>query len=486
MPEEQNMADREVGLPKIKVIGVGGGGCNAVNNMIDAGIKDVSFVTVNTDLQSLLLSKAEKKIQIGKGTTKGLGAGADPNVGKEAAKESSDELRRELDDVDLLFLTAGMGGGTGTGALPIIANMAKEKTILTIAVVTTPFPFEGSRRMRFAMQGIEELRSSVDTLLIVPNAKLLQVLPPETSMVQAFANADNVLRQAVQGIADLITKPLYINVDFADIRTTLKEKGIAHIGMGFAQEDESLPKGSQNKVVQAIKEAVNSPLLDTDITGATNVILNIVGGMDMTMHEVDEGSATVYDLIDANEGNVIIGMGYDERLNRKVEVTLIATGFKNDGAGARSAREKQNAAAAEKSAPIGRFSDAFRKYGPGESAADGQSQPNNYPSGSYGDYISRQNVGRYSGQSDNGYSRQSDASYPRQGDQGYSRDRAPQDDPYRQTDRYGRGYPQSGGYSGERQIYDRPNAYEREEEKPEEKSGVKIPPFMRMLRNKKQ
>ena len=270
--------DIESGTARIKVIGVGGGGNNAVNRMIDANITSAEFVAVNTDLQALRLSKAPTKIQIGAKLTHGLGAGANPNVGKEAAEESIDEIRDVLNDVDMLFITAGMGGGTGTGAAPIIAKIAQEKGILTVAVVTKPFSFEGRPREQNAEMGIERLKEYVDTLVVIPNEKLKDVLPADTPMVEAFMHADDVLRNAIRGISDLIVIPSMINLDFADVRSIMKNKGFAHMGIG---------RGSgTDKTINAVREAVMSPLLETNIGGASGVILNIVGGMKITLSEV--------------------------------------------------------------------------------------------------------------------------------------------------------------------------------------------------------
>lgn len=311
------MADGS-GRAKIKVIGVGGGGNNAVNRMIAAGIKSAEFVAVNTDYQALTLSNAPTKVQIGAKLTGGLGAGADPNVGEKAAEESREELRALLKDVDLLFITAGMGGGTGTGAAPVIASLSKELGILTVAVVTKPFAFEGKRRMHNAIQGIENLRGSVDTLLVIPNEKLLEVLPKGTAMLESFIKADEVLKQAIQSISELIVTPTVINLDFADISAIMRKKGLAHMGIGVGE--------GPDKAIEAVRNAVESPLLETNIEGASGVILHVMGGKDMALDEVADASRLVEDIVDP-AANIIFGTGFDENLENKVQVTLIATGF---------------------------------------------------------------------------------------------------------------------------------------------------------------
>ena len=266
------------GRAKIRVIGVGGAGNNAVNRMIEAGITSAEYIAVNTDAQILACNKASTKIQIGVKKTKGLGAGADPDLGREAAEESKEQLSAAIADTDLLFITAGMGGGTGTGAAPVIARLAKEqkdKKILTVAVVTEPFDFEGRRRMDNAMKGIDNLRKYVDTLVIIPNEKISEVVPKNATMTEALRVADEVLKQGIRGIADLIVTPALINLDFADVRTILKDRGLAHMGVGVAK--------GENRIIDAVRLAVNSPLLDTTIEGATGVILNTVGGLDRTL-----------------------------------------------------------------------------------------------------------------------------------------------------------------------------------------------------------
>ena len=307
-----------VNVARIRVIGVGGGGNNAVDRMIDAGIKSAEFVAMNTDYQALIRSKAELKIQLGAELTKGLGAGADPSIGEKAAQESIDQIKEVLQDNDLVFITAGMGGGTGTGAAPVVASIAREMGILTVAVVTKPFNFEGKKRMENAEKGIENLRQYVDTLVIIPNEKILSVVPKGTPIVKAFQVADDVLRQGIQGISDLIVNPALINLDFNDVRTVMSDKGLAHMGIGCGE--------GENRTLEAVRQAVQSPLLETDIEGATGVIINVTGGLDISLSEVAEASKLVQDVVDSS-ANIIFGAGVDEELGDKVVVTIIATGF---------------------------------------------------------------------------------------------------------------------------------------------------------------
>lgn len=307
-----------VNVARIRVIGVGGGGNNAVDRMIDAGIKSAEFVAMNTDYQALIRSKAELKIQLGAELTKGLGAGADPSIGEKAAQESIDQIKEVLQDNDLVFITAGMGGGTGTGAAPVVASIARDMGILTVAVVTKPFNFEGKKRMENAEKGIENLRQYVDTLVIIPNEKLLSVVPKGTPIVKAFQVADDVLRQGIQGISDLIVNPALINLDFNDVRTVMSDKGLAHMGIGCGE--------GENRTLEAVRQAVQSPLLETDIEGATGVIINVTGGLDISLSEVAEASKLVQDVVDSS-ANIIFGAGVDEELGDKVVVTIIATGF---------------------------------------------------------------------------------------------------------------------------------------------------------------
>lgn len=302
----------------IKVVGVGGGGNNAVNRMITAGLKGVDFVSVNTDAQALNLSRAGQKVQIGMKLTKGLGAGANPEVGAKAAEESREELLETLKGVDMVFVTAGMGGGTGTGAAPIVAEVAKELGALTVGVVTRPFTFEGRKRAMQAEKGIAELKSKVDTLITIPNDRLLQVVDKNTTIHEAFRIADDVLRQGVQGISDLIAVPGLINLDFADVKTIMKNTGSALMGIGQAT--------GENRASDAARKAISSPLLETSIEGAKGVLLNITGGQNLTLFEVNEASEIIAEAADP-EANIIFGAVIDESLKEEVRVTVIATGF---------------------------------------------------------------------------------------------------------------------------------------------------------------
>ncbi len=302
----------------IKVIGVGGGGGNAVNRMIEAQMKGVSFIAVNTDRQALDVSSAETKIQIGEKLTRGLGAGANPDVGTKAAEESIEEIDRVFEDVDMVFITAGMGGGTGTGAAPVIAKAAREKGILTVGVVTKPFTFEGKRRKDYAELGIEYLKQYVDSLVVVPNDKLLEIADKNTTIADAFVMADDVLRQGVQGITDLISEVGNINLDFADVKTVMSNRGIAHMGIGTATGD--------NRVVDAVKSAIGSPLLETSIDGAKAILFNITGGYDLGMLEVNE-AADLVQKASSRDANIIFGTSINGELKDEVRVTVIATGF---------------------------------------------------------------------------------------------------------------------------------------------------------------
>ena len=312
------------GIAKIKVIGVGGAGNNAVDRLIESDLKGAEFIVVNTDNQALARSRASKRIQIGVQLTKGLGAGADPNLGKAAAEENKEEIQEALKNTDLLFITAGMGGGTGTGAAPVIAKIAKEMKILTIAVVTLPFNFEAKRRMDNALIGIEELRKSVDSIITIPNDKIRQVVPKDTSFSEALKVADEVLRQGIRGIAELIVKPSLINLDFADVKTTLKGRGLAHMGIGVAK--------GEKRIFEAVRCAVCSPLLNTTIEGANSVILNVIGGKDLSLDEVVTAAGLVKDVIDYS-ANVIFGACIDEAMRDEVEVVIIATGFNQANSG---------------------------------------------------------------------------------------------------------------------------------------------------------
>ncbi len=307
-------------LAKIKVIGVGGGGNNAVNRMITAGLQGVEFISINTDFQALKLSKAENKLQIGAKLTKGLGAGADPEIGKKAAEESKEDIIKSVEGADMVFVTAGMGGGTGTGAAPIVAEVARQRGALTVGVVTRPFTFEGRKRQKQADTGIEELRAQVDTLITIPNDKLLQVVDKKTSISEAFRIADDVLRQGVQGISDLIAVPGLINLDFADVRTIMVDTGSALMGIGRATGDK--------RATEAAKMAISSPLLETSIEGAKGVLLNITGGSNLGLFEVNEAAEIIAGAADP-EANIIFGAVIDEALDDEICITVIATGFKH-------------------------------------------------------------------------------------------------------------------------------------------------------------
>lgn len=305
-------------LAVIKVVGVGGGGTNAVDRMVDAGVRGVEFIAVNTDAQALAMCDAQVKVQLGGTITKGLGAGADPKVGREAAEESREELKEAIRGADMVFVTAGEGGGTGTGAAPVIAQIAKEQGALTVAVVTKPFSFEGLQRTRRADEGIEELRKNVDSVIVIPNERLLEVVDPSTSIVDAFRMADDVLRQGVQGITDLITVPGLVNLDFADVRTIMANAGSSLMGIGVA--------AGENRAAEAAKGAISSPLLESTVSGATGVLMNITGGPEMGLFEVNE-AATIIRQAAHNDCNVIFGAVIDENIGDHIRVTVIATGF---------------------------------------------------------------------------------------------------------------------------------------------------------------
>lgn len=333
------MTNEAESAAKIIVIGVGGAGNNAVNRMVDEAIAGVEFIGVNTDKQALQLCKAPNTIQIGEKVTKGLGAGAQPEVGRQAAEESSEELRQAMQGADMVFVTCGMGGGTGTGASPVVAGIAKEMGILTVGVVTKPFRFEARTRMNNALAGIENLKKNVDTLIVIPNDKLLEIVDRRTTMPEALKKADEVLQQAVQGITDLINIPGLINLDFADVQTVMKDKGIAHIGIGNATGDD--------KAIDAMKIAVSSPLLETTIEGATNVLINIAG--DVSLPEVHEAASYVQELA-GEDANIIFGATYDENATDEVTITVIATGVEDknlEGVQAQSSKKASGAKAAD-------------------------------------------------------------------------------------------------------------------------------------------
>ena len=311
----------------IRVVGVGGAGLNAVNRMIDADISQVEFVAVNTDIQQLQMSDAPVKIHIGRELTEGLGSGADPDLGRRAAEESYYQIKRALRGSDMVFVTAGEGGGTGSGAAPVVARIARELGALTVGIVTTPFKFEGTRRHRQAGEGVDTLRANCDTVIVVPNERLLEVLDRETSMLDAFRIADDVLRQGVQGICDLITLPGLINLDFADVRTVMKDAGTALMGIGFSATGE-------NRAKEAAERALRSPLIDTEIAGAKGILLSIAGGDDLSLYEVNEAAEVVREA-STGDTNIIFGASIDDRLTGQVWVTVVATGF-----GARAAQRR--------------------------------------------------------------------------------------------------------------------------------------------------
>ncbi|MBZ4667940.1 MAG: cell division protein FtsZ [Epulopiscium sp.] len=308
-------------VAQIKVIGVGGGGNNAVDRMIEEDLKGVEFITVNTDRQALSRSKATVKIQIGEKITRGLGAGANPEIGTKSAEESREEIIEAIKGADMVFVTAGMGGGTGTGAAPVIAGIAKQEGILTVGVVTKPFGFEGRKRMLNAEKGIAELKQNVDTLIIIPNDKILHIIDKKTTIIEAFKKADEVLRQGVQGISDLISNPGIINLDFADVRTIMSNKGIAHMGIGRAS--------GENKTEVAAKAAIHSPLLDTSIDGAKGVLINISGGSNLGLLEANEAANLIREAVDP-EAEIIFGTTINDDLGDEVIVTVIATGFESN------------------------------------------------------------------------------------------------------------------------------------------------------------
>lgn len=334
-------------LAQIKVIGVGGGGSNAVNRMIEHGVQGVEFIAVNTDAQALHLSKAEKVMQLGTKLTRGLGAGANPEIGKKAAEESKEQIEEALQGADMVFVTAGMGGGTGTGAAPVIAEVAKEIGALTVGIVTRPFTFEGRKRATQAMNGISVFKDKVDTLIVIPNDRLLEIVDKNTPMLEAFREADNVLRQGVQGISELIAVPGLINLDFADVKTVMTEKGSALMGIGIAQ--------GENRASEAAKKAISSPLLETSIDGAKGVLMNITGGSNLSLYEVNEAADIVATASDP-EVNMIFGSVINEDLKEEIVVTVIATGFdEKEGRGAtpgqRRRYEASSPSASQNSAP---------------------------------------------------------------------------------------------------------------------------------------
>jgi cell division protein FtsZ len=314
----QPRADSGAYIAVIRVVGVGGAGLNALNRMIDAGIHQVEFLAVNTDIQALQVADAPTKIHIGRDITEGLGSGADAEVGRQAAEEARDAIRRALRGSDMVFVTAGEGGGTGTGAAPIVAEIAKDLGALTVAIVTMPFQFEGTQRRRTADEGVQALREACDTVIVVPNERLLEVLDRSTSMLDAFRIADDVLRQGVQGICDLITLPGLINLDFADVRTIMQDAGNALMGIGYSS--------GENRAVEAVERALRSPLIDSDIVGAKGILLSIAGGDDLSLYEVNEAAEIVRQR-SGDDTNIIFGATIDDRLSGQVWVTIVATGF---------------------------------------------------------------------------------------------------------------------------------------------------------------
>jgi len=323
VPKEESRSNKIVpsNVAKIKVMGVGGGGCNAVNRMIESQVTGIEFWAINTDAQALENAQAPQKLQIGQKITRGLGAGGNPAIGQKAAEESRDEIAHALENTDLVFITAGMGGGTGTGAAPIAAEVAKEMGCLTVGVVTRPFTFEGRRRTKQAEKGIEAFRSRVDTLIVIPNNQLLSVISPETPVQEAFGVADDVLRQGVQGISDIITIPGLINVDFADVRAIMADAGSALMGIGMGS--------GKSRAREAAVAAVSSPLLEASIHGAKGVVINITGGYDLTLHEVNAAADSIYEVVD-EDANIIFGAVIDETMDGEVRITVIATGFDGD------------------------------------------------------------------------------------------------------------------------------------------------------------
>lgn len=321
----------------IKVIGVGGAGNNAVNRMISEGVKGVEFIVANTDTQALQYSNAEVKIQLGPKLTKGLGAGSIPEVGLKAAEESEETIAAALAGADLVFVTAGMGGGTGTGAAPVVARIAKESGALTVGVITRPFSFEGPKRGRFAAEGVAKMKENVDTLVTISNNRLLEIVDKKTPMMEAFREADNVLRQGVQGISDLITAPGFVNLDFADVRTVMKDQGTALMGIGVAS--------GENRTIEATKKAISSPLLEVTLDGAEQILLNITGGSDLTLFEAQDASDIVA-AASTSEVNIIFGTSINESLGDEVIVTVIATGIDDDN------KEKKNLAARNSRSPF--------------------------------------------------------------------------------------------------------------------------------------
>jgi cell division protein FtsZ len=336
--------DDEIMPVRIKVIGVGGAGCNAINTMIGSGLSRVDFIAANTDVQALGRSMAAFKVQLGPDRTRGLGAGARPEVGKEAALESKDRLRDALEGAEMVFVTAGMGGGTGTGAAPVVASVARDLGALTVGVVTKPFQYEGKRRMVHAEEGLHELRKNVDTLLVIPNQRLLGIVDKSTPLLDAFKVADDVLRQAIQGIADIITTTGHVNVDFADVRTVMTYTGRAVMGMGVAR--------GPNRALEAAQKAISSPLLEEgNVQGARGVLLNITGGSTLSLHEVDEASSIIKEAADA-EANIIVGQVINPEMDDDLIITVVATGFDREELIMAATQPERSKTAAVRSAPL--------------------------------------------------------------------------------------------------------------------------------------
>ncbi len=317
-PRPAESRDKIANMAGIKVVGVGGAGCNAVTRMIQEGLRGVQFIAINTDAQSLFLCDADERIHIGSAVTKGLGAGSNPEVGRRAVEENSEEVLKALEGADMVFITAGMGGGTGTGASPVVAELARSAGALTVAVVTKPFVFEGRRRMKLAEEGIAQLKSKVDTIITIPNDRLLKIISEKESISDAFRLADDVLRNGVQGISEIITVPGLINVDFADVQTIMSDAGSALLGIGVAS--------GENRAVEAARAAISSPLLEASIDGATGVLFNITGGTDLTLLELNEAARIIYEAVDP-DAQIIFGSVMDERMDGEVRITVVATGF---------------------------------------------------------------------------------------------------------------------------------------------------------------
>jgi cell division protein FtsZ len=346
-------------IARIKVIGVGGGGCNAVNRMMRANVQGVDFIAVNTDAQALYHSGAPTKINIGKGTTRGLGAGSNPDAGRQSAEESSEEIKSTLEGADMVFITCGLGGGTGTGAAPVIAELAKELGILTIGVVTKPFSFEGPRRKNQGEEGLDSLKDKVDTLITIPNDRILSIIDKKTPITEAFTVVDDVLRQGVQGISDLITIHGMINVDFADVKTVMENAGSALMGIGYGS--------GESRAVDAAKAAIASPLLEMDIEGAKGILFNITGGNDLSMFEVDEAARIITDAADP-DATIIFGAVINENYTGEIKITVVATGFDEAKLRKKSANQQLNFASNNQAATRPSFAPTFREQSPAKPA----------------------------------------------------------------------------------------------------------------------